>query len=158
MSNDQSEVTSPLSIVEWLLGFHAEARRTQGCMEGVCNEGEVLHVPSGWWHLVVNLSPSIAITQNFVPKAHLTQVLGFLKDKPDQVSGFRSDVDHPYETFVEKLQELHPDDLREALVEMETMSQGRKRKWSQVIKGDKGLESGNQDFSFGFGDEQQDVP
>ena len=30
VSADQSEVTSPLSIAEWLLGFHAEARRTPG--------------------------------------------------------------------------------------------------------------------------------
>lgn len=48
VSEDQSEVTSPLSIAEWLLGFHAEARATTGCKEGICGEGEVLHVPSGW--------------------------------------------------------------------------------------------------------------
>lgn len=48
VSEDQSEVTSPLSIAEWLLGFHAEARATPGCKEGICGEGEVLHVPSGW--------------------------------------------------------------------------------------------------------------
>lgn len=47
MSDDQSEVTSPLSIAEWLFSFHAEARKTKGCIEGICNEGEVLHVPSG---------------------------------------------------------------------------------------------------------------
>ena len=158
VSDDQSEVTSPLSIAEWLLGFHAEARRTLGCMEGVCNEGEVLHVPSGWWHLVVNLSPSIAITQNFVPQAHLAQVLAFLKDKPDQVSGFRSDVQHPYTTFVEKLQETHPDCLQAALAEMERKNQGRKRKWDQLVGGDES-EGGSAGFSFSFGDEQdEDVP
>ena len=48
MSEDQSEVTSPLSIAEWLLGFHAEARQMPGCVEGICRAGEVLHVPSGW--------------------------------------------------------------------------------------------------------------
>jgi hypothetical protein len=48
VSEDQSEVTSPLSIAEWLLTFHAEARNTPGCIEGICFEGEVLHVPSGW--------------------------------------------------------------------------------------------------------------
>ncbi|KAI2765562.1 hypothetical protein DTO012A8_9217 [Penicillium roqueforti] len=46
VSDDQSEVTSPLSIAEWLLGFHAEARRTQGCVEGICGAGEILHVPT----------------------------------------------------------------------------------------------------------------
>lgn len=47
VSEDQSEVTSPLNIAEWLIGFHAEARQTLGCLEGICGEGEVLHVPSG---------------------------------------------------------------------------------------------------------------
>lgn len=49
VSDDQSEVTSPLSIAEWLTNFHREARRTPGCLEGICHEGEVLHVPSGKW-------------------------------------------------------------------------------------------------------------
>lgn len=60
VSADQSEVTSPLSIAEWLLGFHAEARRTEGCVEGICEEGELLYVPAGWYHLVINLEASIA--------------------------------------------------------------------------------------------------
>lgn len=54
VSEDSSEVTSPLSIAEWLLEFHADARKLPGCIEGVCKAGEILHVPSGWWHLVVN--------------------------------------------------------------------------------------------------------
>ena len=115
VSEDQSEVTSPLSIAEWLLGFHAEARSQPGCIEGICNEGEVLHVPSGWWHLVVNLSPSIAITQNFVPEAHLTNVLEFLKDKPEQVSGFQPDITDPYSLFEQKLRDKHCNILMDSL-------------------------------------------
>ncbi len=155
-------MTSPLSIAEWLLEFHQEARRTPGCMEGICDEGEVLHVPSGWWHLVVNLSTSIAITQNFVPESHLPKVLAFLKDKPEQVSGFRSEVKNPYETFVEKIRELHPGLLEKALSEMENTDTGKKRKWNQLVGGDEETDAGRTGFSFGFGnaddEDEEDVP
>jgi hypothetical protein len=149
VSEDQSEVTSPLSIAEWLIGFHAEARRTPGCLEGICGEGEVLHVPSGWWHLVVNLDSSIAITQNFVPRSHLTSVLSFLKDKADQVSGFRKEVKNPYETFVQGMERDHPSLLAQAMKELAKKAEGRKRKWDTAV----GSGENEQSFSFGFGGE-----
>jgi len=152
VSEDQSEVTSPLSIAEWLLGFHEEARRTSGCMEGICAEGEILHVPSGWWHLVVNLEPSVAITQNFVPRSHLSSVLSFLKDKPGQVSGFRKDVANPFSTFVDCMAEQHPDLLGQALEELDSKAVGQKRKWDVAI----GDRDGRELFSFGFGDGESD--
>lgn len=159
VSDDQSEVTSPLSISEWLLGFHAEARQVPGCMEGICSEGEILHVPSGWWHLAVNMTSTIAITQNFVPEAHLASVLTFLKEKHDQVSGFRKDVGNPYETFTEKLQGRHLDLLKNTLADMKQMQQTRKRKWDQVVGGEDGKEVIAEGFTFGFANgDDGDIP
>ena len=155
MSEDQSEVTSPLSIAEWLLGFHEEARKTPGCMEAVCKEGEVLHVPAGWWHLVVNLEESIAITQNFVPRSHLRGVLSFLRDRSDQVSGFKKEVADPYGLFVEGMKREHPELLQQALDDLEKISAGRKRKWEETVG--KGEDTGG--FSFGFGaDSDEEIP
>lgn len=160
VSADQSEVTSPLSIAEWLLGFHALARRTPGCIEGICREGEILHVPSGWWHLVVNLEPSIAITQNFIPRAHLSAALDFLRNKANQVSGFRRDVEDPYRLFVAKMQEMHPDLLEQAMRQLEKEKEGKKRKWDELVHtkiDEDEPETGG--FSFGFGDDSDvEVP
>ena len=109
---------------------------------------------------MVNLEPSIAITQNFVPEAHLANVLDFLKNKPDQVSGFKNDVENPYELFVQKLDKAHPELLAKALADLEEAKAGKKRKWDELVSAtnDNSIEASTS-FSFGFdnGDEG-DVP
>ncbi|KAJ6446276.1 Noc1p protein [Purpureocillium lavendulum] len=161
VSQDSSEVTSPLSIAEWLLTFHEEARQLPECIEGICEAGEILHVPSGWWHLVVNLENGIALTQNFVPESPslnlLSEVLAFLKEKPDQVSGFDKDVTNPYALFVERLRVEHPEVLDKALDAVEKKS-AKKRKWDSAVgRDEEAPETGG--FSFGFGgDEDEEIP
>jgi len=180
ISADASEITAPLSIAEYLLNFHAAARRHPGCIEAICAEGEILHVPSGWYHMVLNLEDGIALTQNFVPKAHLINVLEFLRDKKDQVSGFgRDDVDDKckgveeggeYDLFVRRLREEgFGGEVDMALEEMARRDEkkGRKSKW-EILTGragggddddrevDNGDAAGGFSFGFGFADDDDD--
>ena len=161
VSEDSSEVTSPLSIAEWLLEFHAEARKLPECKEGVCNVGEILHVPSGWWHLVVNLEPGIALTQNFVPKSHLADVLSFLRDRPEQVSGFKKEIEDPYRLFTDRLRAEDPRLLEEGLAQLARRQAQKKRKWDiavgNAVDDEQQTAKAPAAFSFGFGfDEEED--
>ena len=158
VSKDSSEVTSPLSIAEWLLTFHEEARQLPECVEGICKAGEILHVPSGWWHLVVNLEKGIALTQNFVPESpslhHLSEALSFLRDKADQVSGFKQDCENPFELFTERLGKEYPEALEKAL-DLADRKSGKKRKWDAAVAVDDEQSGGGFSFGFGGGDDEE---
>jgi hypothetical protein len=68
-SPDGAEVASPVSIIEWFMNFYGATKNWQKRpIECICKAGEVIFVPNGWWHLVINLEESIAITQNYVSR------------------------------------------------------------------------------------------
>lgn len=182
--SSESEVTAPCSLAEWFLGGFftetmelartADPKRPPPFLHGLCHTGETMYVPSGWWHMVLNVQMSpdevecVAITQNFIPRGKkLAESLKFLRDKPDQISGFchdkiveaakehgvECDPEAPeesvYELFVRQLrQSEHAKDLDEAL-EMVPAKKVKKAAladvWKEVV-GEK--EKG---FSFGFG-------
>ena len=134
---DGSTVATSVSIIEWFLNFYQDAHklaRAVGGMEGVCREGELIFVPSGWWHCAINLEESIAITQNYVSSANLPAVCRFLRTKHDQVSGLEQQQDalgeaaceteaklSLYDRFIAALRERRPELLPRALEEAETM-------------------------------------
>lgn len=89
---NEEEVTSPVGLAEWVLSgyYNDSVRLAQNgqCKIGMTFPGDCIYVPSGWWHLVINITDSVALTENFVPEPILPKVLDFFKNKRDQLSGF----------------------------------------------------------------------
>lgn len=111
VSDDESEVMSPVGLAEWVKnGFwndsitisdeanidsHDQNLGPGGfrtCIVGITYKDECMYVPSGWWHTVINLEDSVALTANFIPPCKINNALNFMKFKPAQVSGFRHDL------------------------------------------------------------------
>lgn len=125
-----ADVTVPLSTGEWLLSFwkHHLHQRTyadpsQRPLEIIANPGDVVFVPHGFWHMVVNLDDCIAITQNYVSTSNLVDCLRFLRDSTDQISGIRDRPDealHPeevYDRFITRLKDVIPPDQLNKYIE-----------------------------------------
>ena len=105
----------------------------------------------------MNLSPGIAVTQNFVCEAQLAYTFDFLKNKPEQVSGFSKAVNSPYELFKQRMVEKYPGLMKDALTLTDKNTVSKKRKWREISR-DKQKEEQPGLFGFAFGSESQDVP
>lgn len=127
-SQDGDEVALPLSVGEWIFQFwdeHVDRKKTapasQRPLECTTLPGDVIFVPHGWWHMVINLDElNIAVTHNYVAaESNLCNVLRLLETRRDHVSGCR---DRPesikpeqlYEEFKRALTQHHPEWLQAA--------------------------------------------
>ncbi|KAG7390409.1 hypothetical protein PHYPSEUDO_007932 [Phytophthora pseudosyringae] len=61
----------------WYLHVYPTLTPDQKPLEIIQEEGETIYVPNGWWHLVLNLDLTIAVTQNVVDSHN---ALMFMKD------------------------------------------------------------------------------
>ncbi|KAG2679855.1 hypothetical protein I3760_11G071300 [Carya illinoinensis] len=120
-SPDGAEVACPVSIIEWFMNFYGATKTwKKKPIECICRAGEVIFVPNGWWHLVINLEESIAITQNYVSRRNLLNVLDFLK-RPNAntlVSGTRDRV-NLYDKFKNAIETSFPGTLEQLVQEAE---------------------------------------
>ncbi|RHY87281.1 hypothetical protein DYB35_009556 [Aphanomyces astaci] len=162
-SEDGGEVSTPVSVMEWFITFYPQLKSLKDPatggprhLEGMCAAGEMIFVPRGWWHIVLNLDESLAITQNYVSPSNVQQVLEFLHDKPDQVSGLDDETKRPllYAKFRAALELHHPEIV--ATFDESRRQKPKKSKWASLVTGSTTNEDGASvepaaPFSFGFG-------
>ncbi|CCI45803.1 unnamed protein product [Albugo candida] len=144
-SEDQSVVSTPISLMEWFLTFYAEIGKLpphQRPLEGICRAGEVVYVPHGWWHLVLNIEESIAITQNFISVGNVKSVLRFLSEKPDQVSGCAHEIRPKLSSMLKELLMQHEPTLMAQIEKEMRTSEEKRTQWGNVLK--------DQSFNFSF--------
>lgn len=110
-SPNGDDVCMPISIGEWFLTYwdaHVERRNDPDVnkrpLECTAEPGDVLFVPHGWWHMVLNIGDnddlasddrgvSVALTRNYVSASNLPDVLRFLDTRVSQISGCRDRKD-----------------------------------------------------------------
>ncbi|KAK9289396.1 hypothetical protein L1049_007551 [Liquidambar formosana] len=128
-SPDGTEVACPVSIIEWFMNFYGATKEwKKKPIECVCKAGEVIFVPNGWWHLVINLEDSIAITQNFASRMNLLNVLDFL-NRPNAstlVSGTRDRV-NLYEKFRNTIEASFPGTIDQLVLKAEEKKAQQKK-------------------------------
>lgn len=71
-----------MTSLAWYLHVYPTLKSHEKPYEVIQEPGETIYIPNGWWHLVLNLELTIAVTQNFVDSHNL---MAFLEDS--QASG-----------------------------------------------------------------------
>lgn len=86
-----------MTSLAWYLHVYPTLKPHEKPLEVIQEEGETIYVPSGWWHLILNLDTTVAVTQNFVDSHNL---LAFMKDLlADQQDDALSEFQHRVKTL-----------------------------------------------------------
>jgi len=94
--NFDSDAPEP---VKWFLDIYPYIPRNKQPLECILEEGELIFIPCGWWHMVLNLTETMAITQNLCNAQNFDVVCAELKFDDDEM----------FENFQKKLSSLYPD-------------------------------------------------
>ena len=132
-SADGGSVAQPVSLIEWFLEFYKEARkhRERELIEFVADVGDLVFVPSGWWHAVLNLEESFAVTQNYISKSNLARAIRFFEQKPDQISGLRRVTGDRKSKFAEEFKAVIAEDLFSMIKNEENQPV---KSWSSLVR------------------------
>ncbi|KAF9540667.1 hypothetical protein EC957_003897 [Mortierella hygrophila] len=63
-----------MTSVSWYLDVYPHLPPESLPLEIVQNPGQTIYIPSGWWHMVINMDDTVAVTHNFVDEANLLHV------------------------------------------------------------------------------------
>jgi hypothetical protein len=72
---------SPTSLA-WYQDIYPTLAPEQRPLECIQEPDQTIFVPGGWWHMVLNLNETIAVTQNFADDHNLEAVCEELIDLP----------------------------------------------------------------------------
>jgi len=85
--------------LKWFYEVYPFLAPHQRPIEFIQNAGEMIYIPAGWWHMVINLSETVSVTQNFVNDQNLElttrwlynqghhDMLAYWMDRLKEVSG-----------------------------------------------------------------------
>lgn len=132
------------------INFYNEVReRGDNPIECICRAGEVIFVPRGWWHAVLNLEDdTIAITQNYVSRCNLLHVTDFIRERPDQVSGF--DDDATPRSFEQLFRARFPGELEELEAARAARQRAKQERLALFQPSNTATSGGGFSFNFNF--------
>jgi len=141
-SPDGGTVVTPVSLMEWFVNYYDQAKEMNP-REVITERGDLIYVPHGWWHAVLNLEPCIAVTQNYVSQSNLFYVWKFLENKKHAISGVEDTRKNGFVKELERGLKRHAPDAWKNLQE-KVEAKKESKKLAQAFDTKK---SG---FSFGF--------
>ncbi|KAG0056455.1 hypothetical protein BGZ83_004962 [Gryganskiella cystojenkinii] len=98
--------TSPtrLTSVSWYLDVYPMLPPEARPLEIVQYPGQTIFVPTGWWHMVLNMDDTVAVTQNFADETNILHVRRSMNEDPSEKSQIRR-----WEQLRESLSGVRPD-------------------------------------------------
>ncbi|KAG0291882.1 hypothetical protein BGZ98_002821, partial [Dissophora globulifera] len=98
--------TSPklMSSVEWYLDVYPFLPPEARPIEIVQHPGQTIYVPSGWWHMVLNMDDTVAVTHNFADETNLVRVRQSLRSNSNELSQIKR-----WEGLARELPAIRPD-------------------------------------------------
>jgi hypothetical protein len=66
--------SSSICYMQWWLDIYPHLAEHEKPLECTQLPGQTIFVPSGWWHCVLNLETTVAVTQNFVKQSNFEYV------------------------------------------------------------------------------------